>query len=193
MPKVKLIASTPEPLALIKTAISQCYQKEATDATVKHILKAGHLSVLEHASASFHVTCSLTVLLQLTRHRHLSFTVESSRGSTLCGMERRDIERNDRYNQQTMAFYNELIYGGIRPEDAAYVLPKAALYRFVVTGNFRAWYEYLPKRLCKRASKEHQKLAQLLHNELCLLCPEIFCHVKANCAMCNERSCDFHA
>ena len=193
MPKVKLIASTPEPLALIKTAISQCYQKEATDATVKHILKAGHLSVLEHASASFHVTCSLTVLLQMTRHRHLSFTVESSRGSTLCGMERRDIERIDRYNQQTMAFYNELIYGGIRPEDAAYVLPKASLYRFVVTGNFRAWYEYLPKRLCKRASKEHRKLAQLLHNELCLLCPEIFCHVKANCAMCNERSCDFHA
>lgn len=193
VPKVKLIASTPEPLALIKTAISQCYQKEATDATVKRILKAGHLSVLEHASASFHVTCSLTVLLQMTRHRHLSFTVESSRGSTLCGMERRDIERIDRYNQQTMAFYNELIYGGIRPEDAAYVLPKAALYRFVVTGNFRAWYEYLPKRLCKRASKEHRKLARLLHNELCLLCPEIFCHVKTNCAMCNERSCDYHA
>lgn len=193
MPKVKLIASTPEPLALIKTAISQCYQKEATDATVKHILKAGHLSVLEHASASFHVTCSLTVLLQMTRHRHLSFTVESSRGSALCGMERSDIERIDCYNQQTMAFYNELIYGGIHHEDAAYVLPKAALYRFVVTGNFRAWYEYLPKRLCKRASKEHQKLAQLLHNELCLLCPEVFCHVKANCAICNERSCDFHA
>lgn len=193
MPKVKLIASTPEPLSVIKTAISQCYQKEATDATVKHILKAGHLSVLEHASASFHVTCSLTVLLQMTRHRHLSFTVESSRGSTLCGMERRDIERIDRYNQQTMAFYNELIYGGIRPEDAAYVLPKAVLYRFVVTGNFRAWYEYLPKRLCKRASKEHRKLAQLLHNELCLLCPEIFCHVQANCAMCNERRCDYHA
>ena len=193
MPKVKLIASTPEPLSVIKTAISQCYQKEATDATVKHILKAGHLSVLEHASASFHVTCSLTVLLQMTRHRHLSFTVESSRGSTLSGMECRDIERIDRYNQQTMAFYNELIYGGIRPEDAAYVLPKAVLYRFVVTGNFRAWYEYLPKRLCKRASKEHRKLAELLHNELCLLCPEIFCHVKANCAMCNERSCDFHA
>ena len=193
MRKVKLIASTPEPLVLIKTAISQCYQKEVTDATVKHILKAGHLSVLEHASASFHVTCSLTVLLQMTRHRHLSFTVESSRGSTLSGMERRDIERIDRYNQQTMAFYNELIYGGIRPEDAAYVLPKAALYRFVVTGNFRAWYEYLPKRLCKRASKEHRRFAQLLHNELCLLCPEIFCHVKANCAMCNERSCDYHA
>ena len=193
MPTVNLISATPNPLTLLKTAISQCYQKEATDATVKHILKAGHLSVLEHASASFHVTCSLTVLLQMTRHRHLSFTVESSRGSTLCGMERRDIERIDHYNQQTMAFYNELIYGGIRPEDAAYVLPKAALYRFIITGNFRAWYEYLPKRLCKRASKEHQKLAQLLHNELCLLCPEIFCHVKANCAMCNERSCDYHA
>ena len=193
VPKVKLIASTPEPLRVIKTAISQCYQKEATDATVKHILKAGHLSVLEHASASFHVTCSLTVLLQMTRHRHLSFTVESSRGSTLSGVARSYIDRIDHYNQQTMTFYNEMIADGIRPENAAYVLPKATLYRFVVTGNFRAWYEYLPKRLCKRASKEHQKLAQLLHNELCLLCPEIFCHVKANCAMCNERSCDFYA
>ena len=186
MPNVHLISATPNPLTLLKTAISQCYQKEATDATVKHILKAGHLSVLEHASASFHVTCSLTVLLQLTRHRHLSFTVESSRGSTLSGVARSYIDRIDHYNQQTMTFYNEMIADGIRPEVAAYVLPKAALYRFVVTGNFRAWYEYLPKRLCKRASKEHR-------NELCLLCPEIFCHVKANCAMCNERSCDFHA
>ena len=193
MPNVHLISYTNDPMTLLKIAASQCYQKEATDATIKHILDAGHLSVLEHAYASFEITCSLTVLLQLTRHRHLSFTVQSSKGSTLSGMERRGIERIDNYNQKTMAFYNELIYDGIRPEDAAYVLPKAALYRFVVTGNFRAWYEYLPKRLCKRASKEHQKLAQLLHNELCLLCPEIFCHVKSNCAMCNERSCDFHA
>ena len=91
MPNVHLISHTPNPMTLLKTAASQCYQKEATDATIKHIIEAGHLSVLEHAYASFSVECSLTVLLQLTRHRHLSFTVQSSRGTLLSDLRETGI------------------------------------------------------------------------------------------------------
>ena len=191
MPNVHLISHTPDPLTLIKTAAGQCYQKEATDATIKHILDAGHLSVLEHAYASFEITCSLTVLLQLTRHRHLSFTVQSSRGTLLSDLAETDIHLADRQNRETLRLYHTLAEEGYRKEELAYMLPKGILYHLVVTGNFRAWYEYLPKRLCMRATREHRELAEHLHNQLSLLCPEVFVRIQKPCATCKERSCAF--
>lgn len=191
MPTVNLISATPEPLTLIKTAAGQCYQKEATDATIKHILDAGHLSVLEHAYASFEITCSLTVLLQLSRHRHLSFTVQSSRGTLLSDLAETGILMADNHNKQTLGLYYALADEGYSKSDLAYMLPKGINYHLVVTGNFRAWYEYLPKRLCMRATAEHRVLAEMLHNRLCLLCPEVFVRVRKNCDTCTERSCAF--
>lgn len=57
--------------------------KTSGSETVQKAVEAGHLSVLEHCYASFEITVSTSVLLQLTRHRHLSFTVQSSRGCEL--------------------------------------------------------------------------------------------------------------
>lgn len=76
MPTAELISATHEPLELLKKAAGQCYQREATDATIKHIIEAGHLSVLEHAYASFEVSCSLTVLLQLTAPAFVFYRAE---------------------------------------------------------------------------------------------------------------------
>ena len=81
MPTVELISITPNHMELLKTACSQPYGKSVTDKSVKKIIASGHLSVLEHCYASFLVRCSVRVLGQLTRHRHLSFTVKSARGS----------------------------------------------------------------------------------------------------------------
>src|SRR5690606_20105700 len=44
-----------------------------------HILEIGHESVLEHGSATFYVEASRSVLTELERHRHLSFSVVSQR------------------------------------------------------------------------------------------------------------------
>ena len=191
MPTVNLISATPDPMTLLKTAASQCYQKEVTDATIKHILDAGHLSVLEHAYASFEITCSLTVLLQLTRHRHLSFTVQSSRGTLLSDLYETGLLQLDNHNKRTLQLYHSLADEGYQKDYLAYILPKGILYHLVVTGNFRAWYEYLPKRLCMRATAEHRILAEILHKRLCLLCPDVFVRVRKNCDTCTERSCAF--
>ena len=169
-----------------------CYQKEATDATIAHIIEAGHLSVLEHAYASFSVECSLTVLLQLTRHRHLSFTVQSSRGTLLSDLTETGILMADRQNKETLRLYHTLADEGYRKEELAYMLPKGIEYHLVITGNFRAWYEYLPKRLCRRATQEHQELAEQIRAHLVSLCPSVFGHVAAPCAHCRERSCIYH-
>lgn len=81
---VELISITPNYKEVLTGAISQCYQTDKhSDKALEHCIQAGHLSVLEHCYATFKIKCSIQTLLQLTRHRHLSFTVQSSRGTTL--------------------------------------------------------------------------------------------------------------
>jgi thymidylate synthase ThyX len=77
-------------------------------------------------------------------------------------------------------------------EEAAYMLPKAAKYKLVVTGNFRAWFEYLPKRLCHRAQQEHQDIAAGIKTILAAEAPEIFNRNFMSCDHCSEWGCNFH-
>ena len=135
----------------------------------------------------------MRVLGQLTRHRHLSFTCKSARGSRF----------NTLVNPYTLGrvplsgfnvgrTYNSALSDkDTKEEQAAYFLPQGVETSLVVTGNFRAWYEYLPKRLCKRAMPEHRKLAEAIQKCLADAAPEIFDKSFMNCKNCTERSCDF--
>ena len=190
--KVKLLSITPDYMQLLKHAAGMCYQQEATDKTIEHIIKAGHLSVLEHCSASLEVTCSIQTLLQLSRHRHLSFTVQSSRGSKLTSCYQSGNADIDSLNIELLRGYEYCIENGAANEVAAYMLPKAAEYKLVVTGNFRAWFEYLPKRLCSRAQVEHRELAAGIKSALAEAAPEIFKRDFRNCKNCTESRCAFH-
>lgn len=193
MPTVDLISMTPNYMALLQCACRQPYGKDVTEKSIKKIIESGHLSVLEHCYASFLVTCSVRVLGQLTRHRHLSFTCKSARGSrfdtlvnpyTLGRVPLSDFNVGRTYN-------SALSDKDTKEEQAAYFLPQGVETSLVVTGNFRAWYEYLPKRLCKRAMPEHRKLAEMIQERLADAAPEIFDKNFMNCKNCTERSCDF--
>lgn len=205
MTTAKLISITPEYMQLLKTACKQPYNKEITDLAVKKIVQSGHLSILEHCYASFEVKCSVRVLGQLTRHRHLSFTVKSARGSVFDnviipegiyafaekqGRKREDIAKMQQQHPMLEA-YHQCIAEGLAEQDAAYFLPQGVETSMVITGNFRAWYEYLPKRLCCRAMPEHKKLAQQIQELLADAAPEIFDRNFLNCSHCQERSCHF--
>ncbi len=191
MPNVQLLSMTVDPLTLIRRAMGECYQRPLGVKTVHNAIEAGHLSVLEHCCASFEITVSTSVLLQLTRHRHLSFTVQSSRGCELKTYHKTGIEYIDKLLEEHMADYAYVYQEAVKKEDAAYLLPKGAEYTLVITGNFRAWYEYLPKRMCKRAQQEHRQLAKEIQKQLAKSCPEIFDRDFMKCDMCTERSCSF--
>ena len=191
MPNVQLLSMTVDPLTLIRRAMGECYQRPLGVKTVQKAIEAGHLSVLEHCYASFEITVSTSVLLQLTRHRHLSFTVQSSRGCELKTHHKTGIEYIDKLLEEHMADYAYVYQEAVKKEDAAYLMPKGAEYTLVVTGNFRAWYEYLPKRMCKRAQQEHRQLAMEIQKQLAKACPEIFDRNFMKCDMCTERSCSF--
>ena len=201
----ELISITNNYMELLKTACRQPYGKDITDKAIKRIIESGHLSVLEHCYASFFVKCSVRVLGQLTRHRHLSFTCKSARGSVFdtCiipagmydfsarhGVSKETIDSMIDRNPMLHA-YHECIKDGLAEQDAAYFLPQGVETSLVVTGNFRAWYEYLPKRLCRRAMPEHRKLAEDIHKLLVDAAPEIFDRCMLQCDNCKERSCTF--
>lgn len=193
MPTVDLISMTPNYMEVLKTACGQPYGKDVTEKSIKKIIESGHLSVLEHCYASFLVTCSVRVLGQLTRHRHLSFTCKSARGSkfdTLVNPYTLESVPLDNFNVGRT--YNSALNDeDTKEEQAAYFLPQGVETSLVVTGNFRAWHEYLPKRLCKRAMPEHRKLAEMIQERLADAAPEIFDKSFMNCKNCTERSCDF--
>lgn len=193
MPKAELISITPDYMELLKTACSQPYGKSVTDKSVKKIIASGHLSVLEHCYASFLVKCSVRVLGQLTRHRHLSFTVKSARGSQFdTFVNPITFERGPLDDVSAgIDYVDAIVFENATEEQAAYYLPQGVETSMVVTGNFRAWYEYLPKRVCRRAMPEHRELAELIHQELAKAAPEIFDKTFLNCSNCIESSCEF--
>lgn len=193
MPTAKLVSITPNYMELLKLACSKPYGNDVSEKGIQHIIKSGHLSVLEHCYASFEVECSVRVLGQLTRHRHLSFTCKSARGSKFDVLElpHGDFAVFKDLDGVVMIPYQKALEEGVPEQDAAYLLPQGVRTSIVVTGNFRTWFEYLPKRLCRRAMPEHRELAEQIHKELAKAVPEVFDRGFMNCLNCNERSCEF--
>lgn len=200
MPTVELIGYNGNYEQILTKACSMPYGNNVTMRGVQAIIDSGHVSVIEHCNAVFHVKCSVRVLGQITRHRHLHFTVKSARGSRFKDMvipEGLKVFYNKRGRDCTLVvmealrLYNEALDMGVAEEDAAYLLPQGIETELVVSGNLRAWLEYLPKRLCRRAMPEHRELATLIHKELIAVMPEIFDINLMNCTNCKERSCDF--
>ena len=194
LPIVQLVDITAEPIEKMAKIAGTCYQKELNEEVVKKIIESGHLGLLEHCYATFRLVISTTVLAQITRHRHFSFMVQSSRG---CEISRYTVpdgakfeEKFEESIQKAMAEYREALARGESFETAAYLLPKGAVVEVYVTGNFRVWYEYLPKRLCHRANPEHRKVAMKIADLFDYFCPLV--NHGMDCLNCPEQfGCDF--
>lgn len=203
--KVALINHTP--LAIPVHAMGQCYGVNTTEQSLVRAVSSGHLSLLEHAYASFDIEMSQKCLAQITRHRQLSFTVKSTRGTNFSDGGYFDSHEHDWTGvvnktliaehinsiiEEQIKKYKQLVEDGVPYQIAAYVLPLATNVTMTVTGNLRAWLEYLPKRLCKRASREHQAIAREIYKQLNKAYPDLFTlEILGMCEGCKETSCDF--
>ena len=194
--------------ALAEFAGRACYQSwskpnpaTATNAGyLRHILDVGHLSVLEHASATFYITgVSRSLSHELVRHRHLSFSQLSQRyvPETRAEMVEPDViaadpELHARFvaaTEASAAAYAEVLDGleqrfagtpdaTLRRKQARQaarsVLPNATATRVVVTGNYRAWRHFVAMRASEHADVEIRALAVALLRELGRLAPHAF-------------------
>lgn len=186
---------------LLTMAGRNCYRSfhrpnEATRNDADYLQRAlsgqGHWSISEHATATLYFTgVSRAFLTELTRHRHLSFSVESQRfinaGDANIvlppAIRDRDEETQDRFiwsaNQSIAAYEDTQIALRNLPkkqrnEAARGLLPNCIETRMVVTGNLRAWHEVIQRRTQPDADAEIQEVMRLAARQLHTVSPVIF-------------------
>ncbi len=187
--KVKLLAKTYDPEAIVSMGARLCYSDDGIDqlkeagtktGLIRHLMDMGHLSPVEHASFTFGIEgVSRALLAQITRHRIASFSVQSQR--YVCQSSGKDefayilppaIEALGEdavreYKEQMAAMQGwyqkwiERLGGGGESsnEDARFVLPNACETKMILTMNARELMHFFSIRCCNRAQWEIRALA----------------------------------
>lgn len=183
-------------------SIYQSWQKDvpatATNAGfLRHLIQVGHLSVLEHSSASFYISgLSRSATHEFLRHRHFSYSELSPRAAPGEVVEPASIAADPILHQRfsdavdaARDTYQELLTGLERSADrsagsslgskqarqaARSVLPAGLASTVVVTGNLRAWRHFVGMRATEAADVELRGLAVALLRELQQLAPHVF-------------------
>lgn len=162
-----------------------------------HLLQVGHLSVLEHSSATFYLRgVSRSVTHEFLRHRHFSYSELSPRAEPQDVVEPAAVAADPVLHQRFQAAveqardaYADLLTGleragGDRPDGslarkqarqaARAVLPLGQSTAIVVTGNYRAWRHFIGMRATEAADVELRTLAVALLAELQREAPHVF-------------------
>lgn len=160
-----------------------------------------HGSILEHASATFRFSgVSRAWLCEMSRHRHLSWSVVSQRyvGGDTFGVVippairgGDDVAGRDIWESEVDASFEaydgwcaDLALQGFprkqAREAARSVLPNCTEVRGVVTGNLRAWANIIPLRASEGADAEMQEVTRLILEAVTPVAPAIFNEVAKN-------------
>lgn len=167
------------------TATTQTYLQRT-------LFEQAHWSIAEHASATLHITgVSRAFLTELTRHRHLSFSVRSQRfvdesdANVVMPPAIRDTDDRTRTKWRydmvdaIETYANQVEALGNLPrkqarEAARSVLPNAVETRMVVTANLRAWKNVIDLRTAPGVDAEMVEVMNLVRNQLATIAPTIF-------------------
>lgn len=204
-PSATIEAITPDALKLIERAGRTCYKSEDKITIISAgnfagmIIKRGHETVLEHASATVRFICDRGVSHELVRHRIASFSQESTRyvnygnadhiGFIIpewCNLPEGEVILRqydellppDREWLEAMSHaewhYQQLIVMGWRPEQARSVLPNSLKTEIVMTANFREWRHFFSLRDAAPAHPQMRELCGPLHEAFRQAVPIIF-------------------
>ncbi|HOW82397.1 MAG TPA: FAD-dependent thymidylate synthase [Spirochaetota bacterium] len=190
-PDVTLLAATPRAEKLIEEAGRTCYLSldRITDDSEKNFIrksiKNGHLSILEHASASFRIRgASRSFTHQLVRHRIASYSQQSQRYVDETGFNYiipPDIEKDPASSaifrecmKQAEKAYNDLRKAGMKKEDARFVLPNALESEIVFSANFRELRTVFSLRLDRAAQWEIRRVCMKMLKIMQKEAPSVF-------------------
>lgn len=214
--RVRLIKHTPDPERTCAEAAKLCYNPisvgelggklsdEEIKRLLRHVIKSGHLSVIEHATFTFAIEgISRACSHELVRHRIASYSQQSQRHASEEGfsfIEPQTIkdaglsEKFEDFMKQSSDLYAKFVKAGIPKEDARFVLPNACETRIVVTMNARALLNFFELRCCTTAQWEIRRLANEMLRLAKEAAPVIFENAGPKCVsrkVCTEgkRSC----
>ena len=192
---------------LIEMAGRSCYQsfhrpnpatRRNADYIERTIFEQAHGSIAEHATATLLFTgVSRAFLAELTRHRHLSFSVLSQRfvneSETAVVMppaiKKLDTKQRAAWlqDQQSAVWAYVSMADALRAEGeglkqareaARSLLPNAVETRMVVTGNLRAWLQTIERRTDPSADAEMIQVMRMANDALVPVAPSIFARDK---------------
>ena len=173
--------------ATVESAARTCTQSKVGRAVAEFVaglLTKGHMSPVEFGFADFLIECDRAIQQELTRHRHFSFNIESTRWMNYLkkalrfvtkppeGMEvpEEAVELLEELCEVCAMVYEAELEMGAPRDYARKALPLATASRMRMAGNLRAWYEMLPKRTSKAAHPEIRELAReisgILHDKV---------------------------
>jgi len=194
---VELLSITPNAEKIIEKAARTSYQsfdkmhQGSESYLIKNLIKNGHLSVLEHAYATFRISgISRGCSHQLVRHRIASFTQKSQRYVNEKNFEYvipPSIKNNTealniytKFMEEAKKVYTDLLNLKILKEDARFVLPNATTTELVITANFREFRHIFKLRLNQKAQWEIRVLCLKMLEILKKEAPSVFEDFKIN-------------
>lgn len=167
-----------EVLELIERAGRTCYRSKSGEDTapnfVANLIKRGHESVLEHVNVNVEIVCDRGIMAELTRHRHASFSIESTR---YCNYNKSPMhfispsidnlpyDVQDMVNSQFVencirveSQYRYMIINGATPEVARAILPNSLATTIIMTANLREWRHIFKLRTSKASHPDMRAL-----------------------------------
>lgn len=171
-----------------------CYKSTPTDTSaekfIRGIIKSGHESVLEHFSFSVKMLCDVGVYKDLTRHRHASFSIESTR---FCNYSKDKFGKEITFIQPCNMYYKSPEFGiwadamqyiedsynsmaamGATADQLRMLLPHSTAAEVCMTANIREWRHILKLRTAKAVHPAVRQIMLQLLKQLKELIPVFF-------------------
>lgn len=184
-----------EILKHLERCARNCYKSEdkiTEDSAKKMIAKLiemGHEAMIEHFNITVKLTTDVGAYKDLTRHRHASFAIESTRycnyskgkyGNELTVIKPCNITENDQYAvwEQAMrsaeGYYNNMAKLGCKADQLRMILPHSTKADVIMTANLREWRHILNLRCAPAAHPSVQQIMKMVLSEFHNKIPVIF-------------------
>ncbi|GHU68363.1 hypothetical protein FACS1894184_10180 [Clostridia bacterium] len=145
---------------------------------IPKLLKMGHESPFEMMNITLGVVTDRAVMTELTRHRHVSFCVESQRHvKRLEFIEPMKVPKEEfaAFLNTVSDGYDDMLSRCIDKQYARAILPNCTATRVVMSANVRAWRELFDQRTTMAAYPPMRELMCLALRAIYVKFPEAFC------------------
>ena len=189
-------------LKTIERAARTCYKTEdniSEDASsakkmISKLIEMGHTAMIEFADVHVILTADTGVLKDLTRHRHCSFAVESTRycnyskgkfGNEITVIKPCNIEEGSKEydlwldcmnNIETT--YNQMAELGCKPDQLRMLLPHSLKCNINLKANVREWRHIFSLRCAKAAHPSVQEIMKMVlvefHKQIPILFDDLY-------------------
>lgn len=180
-------------LKQIEKAARNCYRSEdritedgeSAKKIVKMLMSKHHTAMLEFVDIAVRLVCDVGVYKDLTRHRHCSFAIESTRYCNYkdgihfikpCNIPEKTSNYAIWFDTMVRIdkAYQEMVQAGAKPDQLRMLLPHSTAASVVMKANVREWRHIFELRTSTTAHPSVQQVMNMLLKEFKQKLPDLF-------------------